>query len=115
MSDDTDYRHEFLSRASELGWEIIFEDNEGLQLKRKKTYVAEFAYIGLIFNLVALCAYLTTGSLGRFTAGLLGLGVLLWCFGFMDYLRKSDAIIYVKRSELMGIEHAPKLKSLLES
>jgi len=73
-------RMAFLITASKLGWEVVFEDDNGIQIKRRRRYSPMIMMVGLVLLLF-------------------GIGILVWIYGFIDIQMKNDDILYVLKSE----------------
>ena len=80
MNSPQDPRTAFLESASKAGWEIVFEDENGFQLKRGKRYSSPYASCGLILFI-------------------LGIGIVILIFGFIDYLSRKDELVYIAKDK----------------
>lgn len=81
--DSSDHRlAAFLKLATRLEWEIMSCDHIGVQLRQKKRYGATYYFVGALTAVV-------------------GIGLLVWIFGWIDYVTKRDRLIYIPRVDLI--------------
>ena len=69
--------------ASRKGWSISAEGDWGIQFSRPKVYREGFYWAGL-------------GTL------VLGIGVVVWLWGYMEYLSRRDQVYLVSNKDLLG-------------
>lgn len=73
----------FLIRASRQGWKVIAEGEWGIQLSREKTYKPYFLWYGAVLLIF-------------------GIGILVWVWGYIDYLIQRDQILFVSTERLLS-------------
>ena len=84
----------FLKLATRMDWEIISYDHIGIQLRQKKRYGAGYYFAGAL-------------------TAIIGIGILIWILGWIDYATSRDRLIYIPRADLMNNDAATIANRLL--
>ena len=73
----------FLKLASRLNWEVDAIDDLGVHLRQKKTYSDGYLLVGALTALVII-------------------GFLVWLVGLLDYLSRSDRVLFIPHEDIKG-------------
>ena len=83
----------FVSVASRRGWQVTASGNWGLQLCRPKIYNKSFLWSGALLLV-------------------LGIGILIWIWGYIDYLIRRDEVLFVSMESLLNKDMGRELSKL---
>ncbi len=72
----------FFKLATRLHWQVVSCDHLGIQLRLQKRYSATYFFAGAL-------------------TALIGIGLLIWIVGWIDYAFKRDRLLYIPRKDLM--------------
>lgn len=76
-----DRKGAFISTASCRGWRLIAEGEWGMQFGRSKIYKSIFLWSGALLLIF-------------------GIGLLVWFWGYIDYLMNRDQVLFVPVRDL---------------
>jgi hypothetical protein len=80
--DVTERAEAFLKLATRMDWEIERHDATGILLRRRKRYGAGYFLVGAV-------------------TAIIGIGLIIWLAGWVDYATDKDRLVYVPVNDLM--------------